>query len=105
MSGGDDRDPFKAAVKSSSAAILARILVMNTNYLAQLTSEPSLSLLLQNAGISIEDSILLGLVDIWLEVSRMCTSKTSCPFMFSCIINVFNILCALALEHKPLHSC
>ncbi|KAK2656300.1 hypothetical protein Ddye_009352 [Dipteronia dyeriana] len=67
LSGGDDRDPFKTAVKASSAAILARILVMNTNYLAQLTSEPSLSLLLQQAGIPIEENILLCLVDIWLD--------------------------------------
>ena len=71
LSGGDDPDPFKTAVKASSAAILARILVMNTNYLAQLTSEPSLSLLLQQAGIPIEENILLCLVDIWLDkVSR-----------------------------------
>ncbi|KAK0583705.1 hypothetical protein LWI29_001757 [Acer saccharum] len=67
LSGGDDRDPFKTAVKASSAAILARILVMNTNYLAQLTSETSLSLLLQQAGIPIEENILLCLVDIWLD--------------------------------------
>ncbi|KAJ4704392.1 importin-11-like [Melia azedarach] len=67
LSGGDDRDPSKTAVKAASAAILARILVMNTNYLAQLTSEPSLSLLLQQAGIPIEENILLCLVDIWLD--------------------------------------
>ncbi|KAL5742510.1 hypothetical protein ACOSP7_029242 [Xanthoceras sorbifolium] len=67
LSGGDDRDPSKTAVKASSAAILGRILVMNTNYLAQLTSEPSLSLLLQQAGIPIEENILLCLVDIWLD--------------------------------------
>ncbi|GMN55611.1 hypothetical protein TIFTF001_024729 [Ficus carica] len=47
---GDDYDPSKTAVKASSAAIFARILVMNTNYLAQLTAEPSLLLLLQNSG-------------------------------------------------------
>lgn len=67
LSGGDERDPSKTAVKASSAAILARILVMNTNYLAQLTSEPSLSLLLQKAGFSIEENILLCLVDLWLD--------------------------------------
>ncbi|XP_044491711.1 importin-11 isoform X1 [Mangifera indica] len=67
LSGGDDRDPSKTAVKASSAAILARILVMNTNYLAQLTSEPSVSLLLQQAGIPIEENILLCLIDIWLD--------------------------------------
>ncbi|KAJ0089029.1 hypothetical protein Patl1_31375 [Pistacia atlantica] len=67
LSGGDDHDPCKTAVKATSAAILARILVMNTNYLAQLTSEPSVSLLLQQAGIPIEENILLCLVDIWLD--------------------------------------
>lgn len=67
MSGGDDQDPSKTAVKASSAAILARILVMNTNYLAHLTSEPSLSLLLQSSGIPTEENVLLCLVDIWLD--------------------------------------
>ncbi|OUZ99130.1 Importin-beta [Macleaya cordata] len=67
LSGGDERDPSKAAVKASSAAILARILVTNTNYLAHLTSEPSLFLALQQAGVSIEENILLCLVDIWIE--------------------------------------
>ncbi|XP_057984206.1 uncharacterized protein LOC131168633 [Malania oleifera] len=67
LSGGDDCDPSKAAVKASSAAIVARILVMNTNYLAQLTSEPSLSLLLQSVGFQIEENVLLCLVDIWLD--------------------------------------
>ena len=67
LSGGDDRDPSKTAVKVSSAAILARILVMNTTYLAQLTSDSSLSVLLQQAGVPVEDNILLCLIDIWLD--------------------------------------
>ncbi|WRX24040.1 Importin-beta [Theobroma cacao] len=67
LSGGDDGDPSKTAVKASSAAILARILVMNTNYLAQLTAEPSLSSLLQQTGVNIEENILLCLVDVWLD--------------------------------------
>ncbi|KAK4342716.1 hypothetical protein RND71_038532 [Anisodus tanguticus] len=67
LTGGDDRDPSKAAVKASSAALLARILVMNTNYLAQLTSDPSLSIHLQKSGFPGEENILLCLVDIWLE--------------------------------------
>ncbi|XP_074268667.1 uncharacterized protein LOC141592022 isoform X3 [Silene latifolia] len=67
LCGGDDREPSKTAVKSSAAAILARILVTNTNYLAQLTSDPSLLLLLQGAGFPAEENILLCLVDIWLE--------------------------------------
>ncbi|XP_042022562.1 importin-11-like [Salvia splendens] len=67
LSGGDDHDPSKTAVKTSSAAILAMILVMNTNYLAQLTSDPSLLAHLQKAGFSNEESILLCLVDVWLD--------------------------------------
>lgn len=67
LSGGDDHDPSKTAVKTSSAAILARILVMNTNYLAQLTSDPSLLAHLQKAGFSNEESLLLCLVDVWLD--------------------------------------
>nr|XP_016499059.1 PREDICTED: importin-11-like [Nicotiana tabacum] len=67
LTGGDDHDPSKAAVKASSAALLARILVMNTNYLAQLTSDPSLSIHLQKSGFPGEENILLCLVDVWLE--------------------------------------
>ncbi|KAJ7950007.1 importin-11 [Quillaja saponaria] len=67
LSGGDNHVPSKTAVKASSAAILARILVMNTSYLAELTSEPSLPLLLQKAGVPVEENILLCLVDIWVD--------------------------------------
>ncbi|KAL3617480.1 hypothetical protein CASFOL_037801 [Castilleja foliolosa] len=67
LSAGDDRDPSKTAVKTSSAAILARILVVNTNFLAQLTSEPSLLAYLQKSGFSNEENILLCLVDVWLD--------------------------------------
>ncbi|KAK4745927.1 hypothetical protein SAY87_012239 [Trapa incisa] len=67
LSGGDDQEPSKTAVRASSAAILARILVMNTNYLAQLTSDPSLLLMLQNAGVHVEENVLLCLVDVWLD--------------------------------------
>lgn len=75
LRGGDDHDPSKTAVKASSAAILARLLVMNTNFLAQLTSEQSTFLLLQKAGIPIKDNILLCLVDVWLDkVSTACVS-------------------------------
>ncbi|MCL7037381.1 hypothetical protein MKW94_000954 [Papaver nudicaule] len=74
LSGGDECDPSKAAVKSHSAAILARILVTNTNYLAHLTSDPSLFLALQQASISIEDNVLLCLVDIWIEKVDSVTS-------------------------------
>ncbi|GLT92723.1 hypothetical protein SLE2022_105470 [Rubroshorea leprosula] len=67
FSGGDDHDPSKTAVTASSAAILVRILVMNTNFPAQLTSDPPLSLLLQQAGAPVDENILLCLVDIWLD--------------------------------------
>ncbi|XP_077233045.1 ARM repeat superfamily protein isoform X2 [Tasmannia lanceolata] len=67
LSGEDDHDPSKTSVKASSGAILARLLVMNTNYLAHLTAEQSFSLVLQQAGISINQNILLCLADIWLE--------------------------------------
>ncbi|KAI3447803.1 hypothetical protein Pfo_004468 [Paulownia fortunei] len=67
LSGGDDHDPSKTAVKAASAGILARILVMNTNYLAQMTSEPSLLANLQIDGFPTEENILLCLVDVWLD--------------------------------------
>ncbi|KAL2509971.1 ARM repeat superfamily protein [Forsythia ovata] len=76
LTGGDDHDPSKTAVKASSAAILARVLVMNTNYLAQLTSEPSLLALVQKAGFPSEESILLCLVDVWLDkVDNVATTQ------------------------------
>lgn len=67
LTGGDVCDPSKTAVKASSSAILARILVMNTNFLGQLTSEPSLLLILQNSGFPLDENILLCLVDLWLD--------------------------------------
>ncbi|PHU06918.1 hypothetical protein BC332_23407 [Capsicum chinense] len=74
---GDDRDPSKVAVKASSSALLVRILVMNTNYLAQLTSDPSLFTHLQKFGFPSEENILLCLVDVWLE------KLTSDPSLFT----------------------
>ncbi|CAN4115888.1 unnamed protein product [Withania somnifera] len=67
LTGGDDHDPSAEAVKASSSALLARILVTNTNYLAQLTSDQSLSIHLQKSGFAGEQNILLCLVGIWLE--------------------------------------
>ncbi|KAM7265594.1 hypothetical protein ACFE04_003277 [Oxalis oulophora] len=67
LSRGDEHNPSRTAVKASSAAILARVLVMNTNYLGQLTSDHSLSLILQNASVTVEENILLCLVDTWLD--------------------------------------
>ncbi|KAK6939541.1 LOW QUALITY PROTEIN: hypothetical protein RJ641_029072 [Dillenia turbinata] len=52
LSGGDDYVPSKTAVKVSIAAILAWILIMNTSYLAQLASEPSLFVTSPECGIS-----------------------------------------------------
>lgn len=63
----DDHDPSKTTTKTALAAIFARILVMNTNYLAQLTSEPILVGRLRNAGSAVEENILLCLVDVWLD--------------------------------------
>ncbi|KAL9688188.1 hypothetical protein QQ045_032605 [Rhodiola kirilowii] len=70
LSGGDDHNPSKTAVRAASASILARILVVNSNYLAELTSDPEVLLLLQKAGFSVSENILLCLVDIWLEVDN-----------------------------------
>lgn len=104
LSGGDDYDPSKTAVKASSAAILARILVMNTNYLAQLMSEPSLLLLLQKASVPIKDNILLCLVDIWLDkVSRACVSIIR---ILSVIVEVFfctSLVCGFFEKPRLLH--
>lgn len=95
---GDDRVPTSTSVKASAAAILARILVTNTNFLAQLASEQSLSMLLQNAGFSVGENILFCLVDVWLDKVSL-TSNNICiilqyPFhscrelvtMYLCII-------------------
>ncbi|KAK9168093.1 hypothetical protein Syun_000233 [Stephania yunnanensis] len=68
ISGGDDHDPSKTDIKAYSAAILARVLVINTDYLAHLASEQSLLLALQQAGVGVDDNVLLSLVNAWLEM-------------------------------------
>uniref|UniRef100_A0A7N0T6K4 Importin N-terminal domain-containing protein n=1 Tax=Kalanchoe fedtschenkoi TaxID=63787 RepID=A0A7N0T6K4_KALFE len=89
LNGGDDHNPSKTAVRASSASILARILVMNSNYLAQLTSDPTLPLLLQKAGLSVTENILLCLVDIWLEVDNASsTQKKTIAFALSIILTL-----------------
>ncbi|GFQ04997.1 importin-11 [Phtheirospermum japonicum] len=90
LSAGDDRDPSKTAVKTSSAAILARILVVNTNYLAQLTSEPSLLAYLQKSGFSNEENILLCLVDVWLDKADnvMSTQRKTFALALSIILTL-----------------
>ncbi|KAJ4793099.1 Importin-11 [Rhynchospora pubera] len=67
LSGDDVHEPTKTIVCVTAGAILARVLVMNTNYIAQLTSEPSLVTALQQAGITLKQNILLCLVDIWVD--------------------------------------
>ncbi|KAK1321977.1 hypothetical protein QJS10_CPA03g01187 [Acorus calamus] len=67
LSGGEEHDPSKTAVRATSGAILARLVVMNTNYLAHLLSEPSVTLALQQAGISTDQNIILYLIDIWID--------------------------------------
>ncbi|XP_078444953.1 ARM repeat superfamily protein [Wolffia australiana] len=67
LRGGNDHNPSAASVKASCGAIIARLLVMNSSFLAHLTSDPSLSLLLHQAGLSIEQNVLLCLIDQWLD--------------------------------------
>ncbi|XP_020578156.1 importin-11 isoform X2 [Phalaenopsis equestris] len=67
LSGEDDRNPSRTAVRTSSGAILARLLVMNTNYLGHLASDPALTMALRQAGLSINQNILLCLVDLWVD--------------------------------------
>ncbi|RYR61860.1 hypothetical protein Ahy_A04g019098 isoform C [Arachis hypogaea] len=90
LSGGDDRDPSKTSVKASSAAILARLLVMNTNSLAQLASDPSTSLLLQTASIPVQENILLCLVDIWVDKvdNVSCIQKKTIGLALSIILTL-----------------
>lgn len=101
MSGGDDQDPPKTAVKASAAAILARVLVMNTNYLARLTSEPSLSSFLPKSGVPTEENVLLCLVDIWLD--KVSTVQHASPLQgyFSGLFSfpVFSYIV------RPIHMC
>ncbi|KAL6579097.1 hypothetical protein OROMI_009313 [Orobanche minor] len=67
LSVGNDRDPCITSVKTSATSILARFLVTDTNYLAQLASEPSLLAHLQKAGFANEENTFLCLVDVWLD--------------------------------------
>jgi hypothetical protein len=67
IGGGDESNPSKAAIRASAGAILARLLVQNSNYFAHLTTQSSLSTLLQQAGMKVDQNILLCLVDAWLD--------------------------------------
>lgn len=67
IGGGDESNPSKAAIRASAGAILARLLVQNSNYFAHLATQSSLSTLLQQAGVKVDQNILLCLVDAWLD--------------------------------------
>uniref|UniRef100_A0A0E0KCF2 Importin N-terminal domain-containing protein n=1 Tax=Oryza punctata TaxID=4537 RepID=A0A0E0KCF2_ORYPU len=65
LSGGDEHYPSRTAVCVTSAAILARLLLLNRDFLAQLLSEPTLISRFQQAGIN--QNLLLLLVDRWIN--------------------------------------
>ncbi|XP_008792739.1 importin-11 isoform X2 [Phoenix dactylifera] len=90
LSGEDDCNPSRTAVRISAGAILARVLVMNTNYLAQLTSEPSLSIALQQAGLSVNQNVLLCLVDVWIDKIDNATAiqRKICALALSIILTL-----------------
>lgn len=67
LSQDDGQNPSRTTVRASSGAILARLLVMNTNFSAQLLSEPALLASIQQAGISVNNNLLLSLVDMWID--------------------------------------
>ncbi|VAH25969.1 unnamed protein product [Triticum turgidum subsp. durum] len=67
LSRDDEHNPSRTTVRASSGAILARLLVMNTNFSAQLLSEPTLLANIQQSGISLKDNLLLSLVDMWID--------------------------------------
>ncbi|KAJ7540520.1 hypothetical protein O6H91_10G020100 [Diphasiastrum complanatum] len=63
ISGRDEAD----IVKAFSGAILARILVQNSSFFAQLISQPSLLHALQESGVLVDQSTLLLFFDSWLD--------------------------------------
>lgn len=64
VSGRDDGD----LVKASAGAVLARVFVQNSAFFAQFTSQPSLSLALQQSGVAVSDqSALFLFFDAWLD--------------------------------------
>ncbi|ONM26372.1 ARM repeat superfamily protein [Zea mays] len=67
LSQDDGQNPSRTTVRASSGAILARLLVMNTNFSAQLLSEPALLASIQQAGISVNNNLLFSLVDMWID--------------------------------------
>ncbi|RLN33595.1 importin-11 [Panicum miliaceum] len=67
LSQDDGQNPSRTAVRASSGAILARLLVMNTNFSAQLLSEPPLLASIQQAGIAVNNNLLISLIDMWID--------------------------------------
>ncbi|PUZ73576.1 hypothetical protein GQ55_2G485400 [Panicum hallii var. hallii] len=67
LSQDDGQNPSRTAVRASSGAILARLLVMNTNFSAQLLSEPPLLASIQQAGIAVNNNLLIPLIDMWID--------------------------------------
>uniref|UniRef100_A0A0E0EGH5 Importin N-terminal domain-containing protein n=1 Tax=Oryza meridionalis TaxID=40149 RepID=A0A0E0EGH5_9ORYZ len=63
----DEHNPSRTTVRASAGAILARLLVMNTNFTGQLLSEPALLTSIQQTGISVNNNLLLSLVDMWID--------------------------------------
>uniref|UniRef100_K3ZQD4 Importin N-terminal domain-containing protein n=1 Tax=Setaria italica TaxID=4555 RepID=K3ZQD4_SETIT len=67
LSQDDGQNPSRTTVRASSGAILARLLVMNTNFSAQLLSESALLASIQQAGIAVNNNLLISLVDMWID--------------------------------------
>nr|BAC75567.1 putative Ran binding protein 11-like [Oryza sativa Japonica Group] len=63
----DEHNPSRTTVRASAGAILARLLVMNTNFTGKLLSEPALLTSIQQTGISVNNNLLLSLVDMWID--------------------------------------
>ncbi|XP_024543668.1 importin-11 [Selaginella moellendorffii] len=63
INGRDESD----AVRAMAGAILARVLVQNSNFFAHLSEQPSLSLKLQQSGVSLSASPVVLFFDSWLE--------------------------------------
>lgn len=89
VSGRDDGD----LVKASAGAVLARVFVQNSAFFAQFTSQPSLSLALQQSGVAVSDqSALFLFFDAWLDKVTivMCRYVDSVPFLHI-LPNVFAV--------------
>jgi hypothetical protein len=50
---------------------------MNTNFSAQLLSEPALLANIQRPGKSVKDNLLLSLVDMWIDKVHSATFPSS----------------------------